>query len=714
MQTRLRSKVTLLFVVSALLLAIPAVAALAQDTSTSTAAPTIQSDKADYAPGELVALTGSGWQSGESVHISVNDQEGQTWSRDADVTADASGNISDSFNLPDWFVATYKVTATGELSGVATTSFTDGNVLAKTSGLNLPYPFPWEKFNNNTDCSGERDDLQLPLIFPNVAQVLTGVDNGQSIRMHAPFGLEGKEFVNWTSGSQVRESNVICVAGSTAEQVWTANYGATSVNTTTTASNASATYGASSVQLNATVTPTSGTAAVNTGTVTFTVKNSAGTTIGNPVTSGTVSNGSASASFPLSGVNADTYTIEAAYNAGTGFNASNNSSQSPAPTLTFNKAVTKTTVTCEAGPFTYTGSPHTPCTAKVTGPGGLDQSLPVDYQNNTNAGQATASASYAETANYLGSSDSENFTIDKANATVNITWSNSTYDGNPNSASANASGIGTPPENLGSADSLTYYAGTDTTGTQLSGAPTDAGTYTVKATFGGNDNHTEAAATKTITIAQATPTIEWNNPAVIDHGTALSNTQLNAIVKGVDNSVLAGNSVYTPAAGTVLSAGTHTLKVDFTPTDTVNYKGASKTVQITITVSLYNFGNGFYQPVDNRILNGVKGGSTVPMKFEVFQGLSGNELKSTSAIKTWSTTEVDCDTAATTGEDAIEEYTTGNTSLRFDTTGDYFILNWQAPKASQSAPVGTCYQVSIVANDGSSPNNVLTALYKIR
>ena len=78
------------------------------------------------------------------------------------------------------------------------------------------------------------------------------------------------------------------------------------------------------------------------------------------------------------------------------------------------------------------------------------------------------------------------------------------------------------------------------------------------------------------------------------------------------------------------------------------------------------------------------------MKFELFQGLSGNELKSTSAIKTWSTTKVNCATAAATGEDAIEEYTTGNTSLRFDTTGDQFILNWQAPKATA---LGTCWHL---------------------
>src|SRR5687767_2502263 len=122
MRTRLRSKFTLLFIMCAALLAVGSTAmALTTDTSGTTApAPTIQSDKDDYAPGELVTLTGSGWQAGESVHIVVNDDGGQTWSRNVDVIADGSGNITDQFNLPDWFVANYKVTATGAESGVAT------------------------------------------------------------------------------------------------------------------------------------------------------------------------------------------------------------------------------------------------------------------------------------------------------------------------------------------------------------------------------------------------------------------------------------------------------------------------------------------------------------------------------------------------------------------------------------------------------------------
>ena len=103
--------------------------------------------------------------------------------------------------------------------------------------------------------------------------------------------------------------------------------------TTTTASNATATYGDASVTLSATVAPST----VNAGTVTFTIK-SGSTTIGT-ATSGTVAGGAASATFSLSGINAAVYTIEAAYSGATGFNASNNAGQSPAPTLTVNKKV---------------------------------------------------------------------------------------------------------------------------------------------------------------------------------------------------------------------------------------------------------------------------------------------------------------------------------------------------------------------------------------
>ena len=125
MMSRFKISFSLLLVALAVVFAFP-VMAFAQDAGGSS--PTIQSDKDDYPPGATVTLTGSGWQPGESVHIYVNDDQGKTWSRDADVTANANGNITDSFNLPDWFVATYSVKATGASGAVANTSFTDGNV----------------------------------------------------------------------------------------------------------------------------------------------------------------------------------------------------------------------------------------------------------------------------------------------------------------------------------------------------------------------------------------------------------------------------------------------------------------------------------------------------------------------------------------------------------------------------------------------------------
>jgi hypothetical protein len=68
----------------------------------------------------------------------------------------------------------------------------------------------------------------------------------------------------------------------------------------------------------------------------------------------------------------------------------------------------------------YTGSAIEPCTATVTGAGGLNQSLTVTYANNINAGTATASASFAGDANHNGSSDSKNFTIEKAASVTSV------------------------------------------------------------------------------------------------------------------------------------------------------------------------------------------------------------------------------------------------------------------------------------------------------
>jgi uncharacterized repeat protein (TIGR01451 family) len=128
MVSRFKSSFPLLLVVLAIAVAFPAAMAFGQDAGTPTATPTIKSDLEDYPPGATVTLTGSGWQPGETVDIFVDDDQTKTWVGNFKTTADANGNITYRFQLPDWFVATYQVRATGAQSGVATTSFTDAAV----------------------------------------------------------------------------------------------------------------------------------------------------------------------------------------------------------------------------------------------------------------------------------------------------------------------------------------------------------------------------------------------------------------------------------------------------------------------------------------------------------------------------------------------------------------------------------------------------------
>src|SRR5262249_38679603 len=92
---------------------------------------------------------------------------------------------------------------------------------------------------------------------------------------------------------------------------------------TTTASNATANFNASNQNVTPSATVTSPNGAINAGTVTFTVFDGSNVQVGSPVTSGTVTNGNASASFTLPGGSPiGTYTIQADFSGNTNFLAS--------------------------------------------------------------------------------------------------------------------------------------------------------------------------------------------------------------------------------------------------------------------------------------------------------------------------------------------------------------------------------------------------------
>ncbi len=99
---------------------------------------------------------------------------------------------------------------------------------------------------------------------------------------------------------------------------------------------------------------------------------------------------------------------------------------------------------------------------------------------------------------------------------------------------------------------------------------------------GTTDGSVLSFVTPSMPSTAATPTINWVAPAAMIYGTALGGTQLDATA-AFNGLAVDGTFNYSPAWGTVLGAGSHTLSVSFTPTDTTDYKSVSK--QTTLVVN---------------------------------------------------------------------------------------------------------------------------------
>ena len=249
-----------------------------------------------------------------------------------------------------------------------------------------------------------------------------------------------------------------------------------------------------------------------------------------------------------------------------------------------------------------------------------------------------------------------------------------TYDGTPKSAS-----FTTTPADLSGV--LLTYDGSST-------APTNAGSYAVVAHLT-NANYTASDATGTLVIHPATPAIVWNPPASIAYGTGLSGTQLNAAAKGVGGGSLDGRFTYAPGAGTVLGLGTQTLSVSFTPTDLTNYTNATHNVQIAV---LYPF-TGFFKPVANpTVVNSVKAGRAVPVKFSL-GGDRGLDIFATgfAASRSYTCTQG--------SEDGGVEQTVaaGSSTLSYDATTEQYTYVWKTDRLW----AGTCWRLLVGLKDGS-------------
>src|SRR5205823_5980066 len=141
-------------------------------------------------------------------------------------------------------------------------------------------------------------------------------------------------------------------------------------------------------------------------------------------------------------------------------------------------------------------------------------------------------ASFAGNGNYNPASATKSITIAQATASVTITWSNSTYDGTTNPASAQVDGVG-GETNLSPAATFEYFAGS-TAGTAATGsttAPQHLDADPLRASFAGNGSYNPASATKSMTIAQATASvvITWTTPQTYSSSTHPATAVVNGV-----------------------------------------------------------------------------------------------------------------------------------------------------------------------------------------
>lgn len=206
-------------------------------------------------------------------------------------------------------------------------------------------------------------------------------------------------------------------------------------------------------------------------------------------------------------------------------------------------------------------------------------------------------------------------------------------------------------------------------------------------------------STESVTIKRdaTAPMITWSN-GPLDGASYYYGFVPDGPTCGASDSPSGVTGAGCAVSGYGTAVGSHTMSAQAT-----DLAGNQGTLNRSYTVLAWTL-SGFYRPVEmssgETVWNTVKGGSTVPLKFEVFAG--STELTDTAVIQGFTASKVACE--ANGSDDPVEFTTTGGTSLRYDWTAGQFVQNWQTPKTAG------CYKVKMTTQDGSS----ISAFLKIK
>lgn len=216
--------------------------------------------------------------------------------------------------------------------------------------------------------------------------------------------------------------------------------------------------------------------------------------------------------------------------------------------------------------FAVTATTNASTTAVITA-GGSCSIVGTTVTITASSGTCSLAATWAADSNYVAGSATQTTTA--IQATPVITWT---------TPAAITYGTALSTAQL---DAIAAYNGAAVAGKFVyapsKGTVLGAGSQTLSVIFmPTSTNYTSASTSVILQVNQATPKITWAKPAAITYGTALSGTQLDATAS------VPGALVYSPAAGTILQAGTQTHSVTFTPTDAVDYTATIASVTLSV------------------------------------------------------------------------------------------------------------------------------------
>ncbi len=525
----------------------------------------IHTDKADYAPGETVTITGTGFKPGEAVSITLlEDPEFDTHPA-LSATADGTGHWVNTQFSPDAHDVDIRfiVTASGGQGSVAQTTFTDAKpnkvfdvgpqVPSPVSAGNAATYSVQVSFNGNSascdavlsvsalPAGASASFAPVPASNPPNTITSTGLPVATTLTVGTTAGTTPADASTFRITATGTNPACVNVAASTNA----AGNGGTAADPTLVVSAANQTIAVTS--------PAPASASYGS-TFPVAATASSGLAVAITTTGGCSGGGSASATITMT---SSTTTCVVRYDQnGNGF-------YNPAPQVTSTTFATKANATIVVTPYqvTYDGNAHT-ATGTATGVGGVDlnASLALTGTTHTNAGDYPSDAwSFAGGANYNDASGTVHDIIDKADATITITPYHVTYDGNAHTSTGTATGVG-------GADLSGQLMLTGTTHTAAADYPSDGWS------FAGGTNYNDASGTVHDIIDKADATISITPYHVTYDGNAHTSTGTATGVGGADLS-----------ASMTLTGTTHMNAGDY-PSDAwsfaggTNYNDASGTV----------------------------------------------------------------------------------------------------------------------------------------